>query len=114
LKPYSEKEVNHDRIHFNKRLSSAGRITENVFSILANRFSVFHTALGVSVDNTKSITMSACVLHNFLSKKCPTAYCNDFLSNDDDEASLSTSEECTPLQRGYNRHSGKEGKQLRE
>jgi hypothetical protein len=114
LKPYSEKELNHDRTHYNKRLSSARQIIENIFGILANRFRVFHTALGVSLDNAESIVMGACALHNFLRKKCPSSYCNDFLSNDDDGASSSSSEVLTPLHRGHNRHSGEEGKQVRD
>jgi hypothetical protein len=77
LKPYNEMKLNHNCTHFNKPLSSARRIIENVFGILANRFRVFHTALGVSLDNAKSIVIGACTLHNSLRKKCPSAYCRD-------------------------------------
>lgn len=68
FKPYSEKGLNHNRIHSNKCLSSARRIVENVFRILANRFSVSHTALGVSLDNDASIVIGACPLHNVYAK----------------------------------------------
>jgi hypothetical protein len=49
----------------------------------------------------------------FLRKKFRSAYCSDFLSNDNDEANSSSSEEVTPLQVGYCGHSEEGGKQVR-
>nr|CAI5864486.1 unnamed protein product [Callosobruchus analis] len=49
LKPYNERELNPERSNYNKRLSRARRIIENVFGILANRFRINHTEIGISV-----------------------------------------------------------------
>jgi hypothetical protein len=111
LKQNSEKELSHDRTHFNKSLSCARRIIENVFGIVANCFLCFIQHL-VSLDNAESIVMGACALQNVLRKKFPSAYCNYFLNKDNNEAGSSSSEAFTQLQRGHYRHSGDEVKQV--
>lgn len=69
LKPYSVKELNIERSNFNKRLSRARRIIENVFGILANRFRIYHTEIGISVENINTVVMATCALHNYLRNK---------------------------------------------
>nr|CAI5868073.1 unnamed protein product [Callosobruchus analis] len=69
LKPYNERELNPERSNYNKRLSRARRIIENVFGILANRFRIYHTEIGISVESIETVVMATCVLHNYLRKK---------------------------------------------
>ncbi|KAJ8913965.1 hypothetical protein NQ315_008956 [Exocentrus adspersus] len=97
LKPYSEKELNTDRSNYNKHLCRARRIIENVFGILANRFRIFHTEIGISVKNTETVVMAACALHDFLRKKNPN-YCGEISENEN--ASINESI-MTPLQKGH-------------
>lgn len=39
---------------------------ENAFGILANRFRVFMTPIGLVPEKVEVITMACCTLHNFL------------------------------------------------
>ena len=59
---------------FNYRLSRARRIVENAFGILANRFRVFMTPIGLAPEKVEQIVLASCYLHNFLrsqAKACP-------------------------------------------
>jgi hypothetical protein len=44
LKPFSRKELTYERKIFNYRLSRARGVVENAFSVMANRFRIFHTS----------------------------------------------------------------------
>jgi hypothetical protein len=72
LKPFSQRAVTRERLVFNRRLSRARRIVENVFGIMANRFRIFHTSINLTVDRINLVVLTCCVLHNFLHKKCAT------------------------------------------
>lgn len=112
LKPYNEKELNVDRSNFNKRLSRARRIIENVFGILANRFRIYHTEIGISIKNIDTVVMATCVLHNYLRNKNPCQYL-DIISRDD-EQSLQD-QDIPSLQRGFgSRRYSEDTKQTRE
>jgi hypothetical protein len=71
LKPFSQKNLNTERIIFNYRLSRARRIVENVLGILASRFRIFHTEINLRLDSIETIVL-ACVLHNFLRRRSKT------------------------------------------
>jgi hypothetical protein len=47
------------------------QIIESSFGVLASRFRVFYTALGVSIDNTEYVVKGACALHRFICKTVP-------------------------------------------
>ena len=66
LKPYSQVGLTKEKRIFNYRLSRARRVVENAFGILANRFRVFMTRMGVVPEKVEAITMACCILHNFL------------------------------------------------
>lgn len=55
-------------------MSRAGRIVENAFGILANRFCVLHTQINVEPKNIQKIVMLAFALHNFLIVNSATSY----------------------------------------
>ena len=57
-----------DRL-FTYRLSRAGRISENVFGILAERFGVFRATIHLSPDNAVIITKACLALHNFCQRQ---------------------------------------------
>lgn len=72
LKPYSARDLTHERRIYNYRLSRARNVVENAFGLLASRFRVFHTAIALNVQSTKYIVASACALHNFLLTVSPS------------------------------------------
>lgn len=69
LKPFSQRELNHEKRIYNYRLSRARRIIENVFGILVARFRIFHNDINLKVDTIEIVVLCCCVLHNFLRRK---------------------------------------------
>ena len=65
LRPYNVKQLTRERKIFNFRLSRARRITENVFGILVERFSIYKTHINIQLDNVKDVVMASCAMHNF-------------------------------------------------
>lgn len=65
-KPYSQVGLTTAKRIFNYRLSRARRVVENAFGILANRFRVFMTPIGLEPDKVENIVLACCSLHNFL------------------------------------------------
>nr|CAI5828899.1 unnamed protein product [Callosobruchus analis] len=110
LKPYNERELNPARSNYNKRLSRARRIIENVFGILANRFRIYHTEIGISVESIETVVMATCVLHNYLRKKNPNRYIEISADEEDKARDVLPS-----LQRGFgSRRFPEDAKQVRE
>lgn len=66
LTPFSHRNLQLNERIFNYRLSRARRVSENAFGILASRFRVFTTSIGISVENTDILVKAACALHNWL------------------------------------------------
>ncbi|XP_063219307.1 uncharacterized protein LOC134529310 [Bacillus rossius redtenbacheri] len=66
MRPYPGKGLTDDRRIFNYRLSRARRISENVFGILAQKFRIFFRRLQGKPENTTTLILAACVLHNFI------------------------------------------------
>lgn len=64
--PKNQVENNREKANFNKRLSSARRIVENAFGILAQKWRVFFRPLETNVDTTVHVVKAACCLHNYL------------------------------------------------
>lgn len=71
MKPFSLKNITHEKRIFNYRLSRARRVTENAFGILAARFRVLRTPIAVSLDNVDKMILACCALHNYLSTVNP-------------------------------------------
>lgn len=68
LRPYGGRNLSEDKRIFNEKLSTARRIIENSFGILANRFRIFHTLISCKPEVANSIIKSTVVLHNFIRK----------------------------------------------
>lgn len=84
LKPYPQKSLRKDERIFNYRLCRARRVVENAFGILASRFRVFTTDIGLSVKNIDYVVLAACVLHNYLRRNATNAYSpNSFIDRED-------------------------------
>ena len=64
LRPFSRRDLNHDRSVFNYRLSRARRVVECAFGRLAALWKVFDRPLRCSVHTVDSIVKACCVLHN--------------------------------------------------
>ena len=66
MKPFSQTALTPPKRIFNYRLSRARRVAENAFEILANRFRVFMTPIGLVPEKVEVITIACCTLHNYL------------------------------------------------
>jgi len=109
MKPFSQKELNHDRKIFNYTLSRARRVIENIFGILWARFRIFNSPINMNVGNIESVVIACCVLHNFLRKRKGDRYMNA-----DEVEDPGQNEQIIGLQGGYNRRAGQEAKEVRE
>lgn len=74
LKPFSQKELDKEKIIFNYRLSRALRVIENTFGILASKFRIFNHPINLKLENIEKVVMASCVLHNFLRRKIGEHY----------------------------------------
>lgn len=83
MKPYSFKNISHEKRIFNYRLSRARRVVENAFGILTARFRIFRQSIGVDVDNVDPIVLACCALHNYLRIKSSTYLTENFIDNED-------------------------------
>ena len=66
MKPYPLRNITKEEKVFNYRLSRGRRMVESSFGILASRFRIFLTQIGLSPDKVRTITLAACTLHNLL------------------------------------------------
>uniref|UniRef100_A0A1Y1MGM7 DDE Tnp4 domain-containing protein n=1 Tax=Photinus pyralis TaxID=7054 RepID=A0A1Y1MGM7_PHOPY len=67
IKPYGQRSSTWEKV-FNYRLSRARRVVENAFGILANKFQILQREINLSVDKVQNLTLTCCVLHNFIKK----------------------------------------------
>lgn len=72
LKPYPFRNMTDEDRIFNYRLSRGRRVVENVFGILANRFRVFLTTIKLSPEKVELLTLTCCILHNYLNTEQAT------------------------------------------
>lgn len=119
LKPFNQKELNHDKKIFNYRLSRGRCKVENAFGIMAARFRIFHTAISINLGAVEKVVMACCVLHNFLRRQCTTIYSPDTCldKEDFDKGCLEPGYRATNLdnmQRGFGKRSTTSAKQVRE
>lgn len=70
MKPYPRDNCTQDTAIFNGRLSTARRLSENVFGILRGRFRVFNSPIKLSPEKVTKVILACCYLHNFLRSKC--------------------------------------------
>lgn len=109
MKPFPQKDLNHDRKIFNYRLSRARRVVENVFGILWSRFRIFNVPINMKLENIDSVVMGCCVLH-FLYKTKGNRYITTegVTSNNEQVASM------PGLQGSHNRHFADNAKEVHE
>ena len=69
VKPYAKNHLTKEKRIFNYRLSRAWRVVENAFGILANCFRVFMTPIALCPEKVEVITLTCCILHNYLRNK---------------------------------------------
>jgi len=68
MKPYPQRNLSKEKRIFNYRLSSARRIIEKIFGILASRFRILLKTINLCPEKTTIIVRACCHLHNFLRK----------------------------------------------
>jgi len=76
---------------------------------MSSRFRVFLTEINLKLERIKTVVLSCCVLHYFLRRSC-----NWYAADVQDESEEEQSDILTPLQHGHNKHSGEEGRAVRE
>lgn len=73
MRPYPGRGCPEDQQAYNYRLSRARRVVENGFGVLAVRWRVFFTKIGVSPQTTKDIVKATTVLHNMVQRQTTPA-----------------------------------------
>ena len=73
MKPFSHQSQVHEEKIFSYRLSRARRVVENAFGLLSARMRVFGTTMNLRPSTAKIVTMSACVLHNYMLDRLGTS-----------------------------------------
>ena len=68
MKPFPQQGLTGERRVYNYRHSSAWRISENLFGILANRWRIFFTTINLEPKYDKDVILAALILHNTLIK----------------------------------------------
>lgn len=82
MRPFPREQAERDREKavFNKRLSTARRVVENAFGILAHKWRVFFRPFEIDINSTVTVVKAACCLHNYLRIK------NQILATESEEA----------------------------
>lgn len=121
LKPYSLKDLNHDKKIFNYRLSRARCKIENSFGIMAARFQLFQHPIQLHLESIDKVVMACCVLHNFLRRKCGNAYTppdafdqENIMDGTVEEGLRANPNLLAGLQGSYGRNFSKEANQVRQ
>ncbi|XP_018566077.1 protein ALP1-like [Anoplophora glabripennis] len=71
LKPFPFRNMTWPQRLLNYRLSRCRRVVENAFGIISNKWRVLLTVMNLSPAKVELITLTCCVLHNFLRVNCP-------------------------------------------
>ena len=80
LRPFPGKGCEVNKQIFNYRLSRARRIVESAFGILAVRWRIYNTKIGVRPELANDIIKATCVLHNFLQSQSTPAHVTNILA----------------------------------
>ena len=72
MKPYCGRRLSTEERTFNYRHSSARRVVENAFGIMAQRFRVLLSTMQHDVPNVRLIVTVCVLLHNLLRTRYPT------------------------------------------
>lgn len=121
LKPYPQRQLDHDKRIYNYRICRARRIVENVFGILTARFQIFHSAINfISIEDINFVILACCALHNYLRRKSRRTYIS--LGDRDTENQITGTIQkglrpdgiFEPLQVTHAGYSGNDAKKVRE
>ncbi|KAL4098160.1 hypothetical protein QTP88_022810 [Uroleucon formosanum] len=69
LKPYSQRELTHEKRVFNYRLSQARNCVENTFGLISSRFRLLQRAINLNPEKASYTVLAICAIHNFLRKR---------------------------------------------
>lgn len=69
LKPYSQRELSHEKRVFNYRLSRARNCVENTFGLISSRFRLLQRAINLTPEKASYAVLAICAMHNFLRKR---------------------------------------------
>ncbi|KAJ8866888.1 hypothetical protein PR048_032750 [Dryococelus australis] len=75
LMPFNKKQLNNEQTVFNFRLSRTRRTVENIFGVLSNRFTLFHSAINLkNIKHVNILVLTCCYLQNFLRRRFQDSY----------------------------------------
>lgn len=66
MRPFPGRHLTRERRIFNYRLSSARRMVECAFGIMASQFRLYHRVLGVAPETADVVVKATCILHNYM------------------------------------------------
>ena len=92
LRPYPGQGILEEQRIFNYRLSSARRVIENAFSILAARGQVFTQPIQSTAEKTAPVVKATICLHNFLRQKNSAGCPKDFVDSYDETGTINKGE----------------------
>ena len=95
MKPYAQRDLTHDQMTANYRISRARRTSENAFGILSTVFRVFHTPILLQPNKAVKIVRAACTLHNFLRQDCTQSFGR--AAEEEHSTSQDVDDQLTPL-----------------
>lgn len=84
MKPFPHRGLSHRERIFNYRLSRARRIVENAFGILAQRWRVLLTTIGLTAPHTVKVVKACVALHNLIRTRYPQLAVGEVDREDED------------------------------
>lgn len=69
MRPYPQKNLDHNKEVFNKRLSRARKYVECAFGILCAKWRILNKSIETNVKHARLIIKTACLLHNITMTK---------------------------------------------
>lgn len=69
MRPYPQRNLDHNKEVFNKRLSRAKKCVKCAFGILCAKWRILHKSIETNVKHARLIIKTACLLHNITMSK---------------------------------------------
>ena len=89
MKPFPGKNLDHEKMIFNYRLSRCRRTIENAFGILAARWRILRSPIRASISTVENITKACVCFHDYLKQTDNAFYVpNGFIDAEDNSGNI--------------------------